>query len=179
MTRFDQMADLPPTQALGFMDENEESMDDGAFGAYAGGWWARFNDRGSRQSKGCTLSFADGVVEYWKWRTTSVLGFRGYGYPAPFGDPDLIRLQETAPTGPDRFESRQGSAGRGIQVAPGGEPACVGHWRPPHRLEMMRTAAPERLPDVPAGSAGQDSLAEGAVRSCCQLTAGARCADSR
>jgi prepilin-type N-terminal cleavage/methylation domain-containing protein/prepilin-type processing-associated H-X9-DG protein len=84
-----------PARMFVFMDENEYSVDDGAFtvavagGLHDGTWW---NLPGSRHNKGTTLSFADGHVEYWKWHGTAVLNFPGY-YQAADSSDDLARVQ--------------------------------------------------------------------------------------
>ena len=77
-----------------FVDENENSVDDGDFAIDPAGsgqnrWW---NLPGSRHSKGTTWSFADGHAEYWKWHGTAVLTFTGYYQPADNSD-DLARVQ--------------------------------------------------------------------------------------
>jgi prepilin-type processing-associated H-X9-DG protein len=71
-----------------FIDENESSVGDGCFGCYPVGsyptvniWW---NLAGSRHTKGCTFSFADGHTEYWKWHGKSVLVYVSGDQP---GDP--------------------------------------------------------------------------------------------
>ena len=66
-----------PAQKIVFVDENENSVGDGCFGLYPSGsaanqWW---NMAGSRHDKGCTFSFYDGHVEYYKWHGTAVLTY--------------------------------------------------------------------------------------------------------
>lgn len=80
-----------------FIDENENSIDNGQFSDYRPYVWAWANLPASRHTKGCTLSFADGHVEYWQWKGTSVLKFLGYPTFAPTGDPDIIRFENTIP----------------------------------------------------------------------------------
>jgi prepilin-type N-terminal cleavage/methylation domain-containing protein/prepilin-type processing-associated H-X9-DG protein len=99
ITRFSQILDPPPARFLVFVDENEDSIDEGSFGVFASGQWAWFNYPGSRHNLGCNLTFADGHAEYWKWRGTAVLKFKGYGFPAQSDDPDLARLQAVVPPG--------------------------------------------------------------------------------
>ncbi len=101
MTRFTQMIQPPPARALVYIDEHEQSIDDGSFGLYAQGWWAWFNLPAHRHSCGCNLTFGDGHAEYWKWRGSDVLTFRGYGFPTSPQDPDLPRLQELVPLTPE------------------------------------------------------------------------------
>ncbi len=54
-----------PAVALVFLDESQNSVDDGI---YAMTWTQWKNTPGTRHSRGCTFSFADGHVERWKWR---------------------------------------------------------------------------------------------------------------
>ncbi len=63
-----------PAEKIVFVDENENSVGDGCFGLYPSGsdvnmWW---NMAGSRHDKGCTFSFYDGHVEYYKWHGVAV-----------------------------------------------------------------------------------------------------------
>ncbi|EEF62517.1 type II secretion system protein [Pedosphaera parvula] len=83
-----------PAQMFVFVDENENSVDDGDFAIDPAGsgqnrWW---NLPGSRHNNGTTWSFADGHAEYWKWHGTAVLTFTGYYKPADNSD-DLARVQ--------------------------------------------------------------------------------------
>ena len=77
-----------------FVDENEISVDDGCFAIYPASsgmklWW---NLPGSRHSRGCTFSFADGHAEFWKWHGTAVLNYTGADQAADNSD-DLARVQ--------------------------------------------------------------------------------------
>jgi prepilin-type N-terminal cleavage/methylation domain-containing protein/prepilin-type processing-associated H-X9-DG protein len=87
--------DPAPSLALVFIDENEDSINNGGFGFSPAGVWRYEDWPASRHNNGCTLSFADGHVEIWKWRDPYVLKFKGYGYPTPITDRDLARLQTT------------------------------------------------------------------------------------
>lgn len=86
-----------------FFDEDSRSCDNGSFGIKPAGTWVWWNLPASRHDKGCTISFFDGHVEYWKWLGTSVLAIGapdpGVGHamnvPAPTDDPDLPRVQAT------------------------------------------------------------------------------------
>jgi prepilin-type N-terminal cleavage/methylation domain-containing protein/prepilin-type processing-associated H-X9-DG protein len=77
-----------------FVDENEISVDDGCFPIYPASsgvklWW---NLPGTRHSHGCTLTFADGHGEFWKWHGTAVSTYTGPDQPADNSD-DLPRAQ--------------------------------------------------------------------------------------
>ena len=61
-----------PSQASVFLDEDEYSIDNGAFGIAGVGTAAtpalfNWNTPGKRHGRGCVISFADGHAEYWKW----------------------------------------------------------------------------------------------------------------
>jgi prepilin-type processing-associated H-X9-DG protein len=60
-----QINEPSPAAALVFLDESQNSIDDGR---YAMTWTQWNNTPGTRHSQGCTFSFADGHVERWKWR---------------------------------------------------------------------------------------------------------------
>jgi prepilin-type N-terminal cleavage/methylation domain-containing protein/prepilin-type processing-associated H-X9-DG protein len=72
-TKFSQLGSNPsPVRAAVFLDENEQSIDDGIIilnnltvtpGDYT--WYELPADR---HNQGCNLSFADGHVEHWNWR---------------------------------------------------------------------------------------------------------------
>lgn len=84
-----------PIQASVFIDENEDSINNGGLGILPAGDWRWWDWPASRHNKGCTLSFADGHVEYWKWRDAYVLKFKGGYTPTPTTDRDLQRFQAT------------------------------------------------------------------------------------
>lgn len=98
-----QMQKPPPAQSLVFVDEDESSIDNGSFGIMPAGTWEWVNLPTSRHLRGGTFSFADGHVEFWKWKGTSVLKFKRYYQPTSVGDPDLTRLQQCVPKGTGQF----------------------------------------------------------------------------
>jgi prepilin-type N-terminal cleavage/methylation domain-containing protein/prepilin-type processing-associated H-X9-DG protein len=61
-----------PVAVLAFACENEDSINDGIFlvEPAPGGQWRDLP--ASRHSQGCTFSFADGHVEYWKWKSNDL-----------------------------------------------------------------------------------------------------------
>ncbi|MDB6026087.1 MAG: xcpT 2 [Verrucomicrobiales bacterium] len=94
-----------PSQASVFWEEDPRSIDNGMIGIRPAGTWIWWNLPGSAHNKACGGSFADGHTIIWKWKGTSVLAI-GVGQaaagvainvPAPVGDPDLTRVQETIP----------------------------------------------------------------------------------
>lgn len=99
-----QIANPGPSQASVFLDEHEDSIDNGACGIYPMlnlttptlGYW---NVPATRHSRGCNFSFADGHAESWKWKgpyifkPVSQLKFSN----TPADDRDALRLQRTVP----------------------------------------------------------------------------------
>jgi prepilin-type N-terminal cleavage/methylation domain-containing protein/prepilin-type processing-associated H-X9-DG protein len=84
-----------PSVASVLWGENEDSIDNGGFYIAPPGVWKWENWPASRHNKGGTVSFADGHVEYWRWRGPTVFSFSGYGFPATPNDPDLVRMHKT------------------------------------------------------------------------------------
>jgi len=80
-----------------FIEENQDSIDNGALSVSAPYAWEWDNLPASRHNLGDTISFADGHAEYWKWKGTSVFKFSFYGQPTPANDPDVIRLENALP----------------------------------------------------------------------------------
>jgi prepilin-type N-terminal cleavage/methylation domain-containing protein/prepilin-type processing-associated H-X9-DG protein len=78
-----------------FWDEEENSIDNGGIGILPAGDWQWWNWPASRHNLGCTVSFADGHVEYWKWKGPVVFKFTGYGAGTTPQDVDLSRMQTT------------------------------------------------------------------------------------
>jgi prepilin-type N-terminal cleavage/methylation domain-containing protein/prepilin-type processing-associated H-X9-DG protein len=92
------------SQASLFLDEHEDSIDNGAIGIQAMGSlttpYLRFwNVPGTRHNRGCNLSFGDGHAEYWKWQGPYIFkpALDIKFTDAPAGDRDAFRLQQTAP----------------------------------------------------------------------------------
>jgi prepilin-type N-terminal cleavage/methylation domain-containing protein/prepilin-type processing-associated H-X9-DG protein len=85
----------------GFVCENESSIEDGCYGVYPLGLpesstW--LNLPANRHSKGGVFSFADGHVEYWKWRPSAEMVYKGRPQAATAGElPDLQRVEATVP----------------------------------------------------------------------------------
>ena len=93
-----------PAKAFVFIDSHPKWTSGGSFTVTQPGspdqWhWSHFP--GARHQNGANLSFADGHVEYWRWKETKSLyweknGCFGCGDVSP-GDRDLSRLQECIP----------------------------------------------------------------------------------
>ena len=86
-----------PTQLFVFMDTHEDAIWDATFGVFELGdyWQDNWLDvPADRHSQGANISFADGHVEHWKWRTSKhgiAVGGRTYN-AADLAD--LRRLQQ-------------------------------------------------------------------------------------
>jgi prepilin-type N-terminal cleavage/methylation domain-containing protein len=82
---------------MGFACENEDSIEDGAFGQYPSPNSQWLNLPSSRHNQGSCFSFTDGHTEYWKWRA-GTLKFLGRPQNAGASDlPDLRRVQAALP----------------------------------------------------------------------------------
>jgi prepilin-type N-terminal cleavage/methylation domain-containing protein/prepilin-type processing-associated H-X9-DG protein len=92
-TKLSQIHDPSPTEAIVFVDESINTIDDGYFATLAVTTeWK--NSPTSRHGRGGTFSFADGHSERWGWKTLN----RENGLDAPtlfYGNTtaDLIRMQ--------------------------------------------------------------------------------------
>jgi prepilin-type N-terminal cleavage/methylation domain-containing protein/prepilin-type processing-associated H-X9-DG protein len=69
LTRFSQMISPPPTLVFLFIDEDEQSIEDGTFGTsrYPDNHW--INLPADRHNQGVNLSYADGRVVKLKWQS--------------------------------------------------------------------------------------------------------------
>lgn len=85
------------TRTLTFLDEDDGTIDDGHF-LYVPAINNWFNIPSWLHQNGVTLTFADGHVEYWRWRgarPTSTYFSRGGSLSDPVALQDLGRLQQT------------------------------------------------------------------------------------
>jgi prepilin-type N-terminal cleavage/methylation domain-containing protein/prepilin-type processing-associated H-X9-DG protein len=88
-----------PSTTLTFLEEDISTIDDGHFlySATINNW---LNVPAWRHNNGDTLAFADGHVEYWKWRSalpTTIYFTSGSALTDPLALQDISRLQQTAP----------------------------------------------------------------------------------
>ena len=98
-----------PSQVFGFIDEHQDSIDDGAMAVHDPQHWqdaSATRDLNSwmelpsdRHERGCNLSFIDGHVEHWRWRAPKV--FRDYEQP-PDSAADQADLQQLQACLPDK-----------------------------------------------------------------------------
>lgn len=102
--KYSQILKPGPAQSSVFLDEHEDSIDNGACGIYPLGTLAApnlgyWNVPATRHGKGCVLSFADGHAEYWRWKGPYIfkpaaqLKFT----TAAADDWDALRIQQTVP----------------------------------------------------------------------------------
>ena len=97
-----------PIQIFAFMDEHEQSIDNGMMvvdnplddPADQDYWWHLPADR---HSQGCSISFADGHVEHWRWKWPKMFKARHQPAASTSQDPqrndlkDLRRLEACVP----------------------------------------------------------------------------------
>jgi prepilin-type N-terminal cleavage/methylation domain-containing protein/prepilin-type processing-associated H-X9-DG protein len=79
--RYDNIQHPPPAQAMVFIDEHPDSIDDGYFAILVDdrSWQ---NYPASWHQNGVNLSFADGHAEHWRWLEDKTLKLRAYFTPA-------------------------------------------------------------------------------------------------
>lgn len=101
--RLSQVQDPPPTRALVFMDEHQNSIENGRFVISQPGDWHWLDFPAARHDNGCTVTFADGHAESWRWLEPNTLAIaRRSGYlqdlPAVSDrDRDLERVHQVVP----------------------------------------------------------------------------------
>jgi prepilin-type processing-associated H-X9-DG protein len=95
------LRDPPPVRAFAFVDEHEDSVDDGFFRVTMGSEWpdTAWSDLpASRHNRGVTFSFADGHAEVKRWtdaRTPIPVTRQVHSAWTPSkNNPDVVWLQE-------------------------------------------------------------------------------------
>ena len=87
-----------PVKIFTFIDEHEDSIDDGHFGFLPAPDNTWYNLPSSRHNQGCNIAFADGHAEHWRWRAAAPYKYVSVWQPAlPDQIPDLRRLQQMIP----------------------------------------------------------------------------------
>ncbi len=92
IVKYNQIHKPEPADKIVFVDENEDSIDNGGFGIYSTGTFGWFNLPASRHNRACTFSYADGHSSIMKWKGTSVLKFVSYGQAVPNNADDRFDL---------------------------------------------------------------------------------------
>lgn len=101
-----QMTSPSPVQTMVFIDESEDSINDAWFSVSAPvlGQFIYIDLPASRHGHAGVLSFADGHVEQWAWKSAWILTFRGGvpnaggATPSSLQDMDLLKLRQSVPT---------------------------------------------------------------------------------
>jgi prepilin-type N-terminal cleavage/methylation domain-containing protein/prepilin-type processing-associated H-X9-DG protein len=92
-----EIASPPPSQAFVFLDEHQNSIDDGHFGfAPEGDTW--MNLPAMWHNNGCNFSFADGRADALQWRDPRTLAIKVSNTVRTPNNPDLKRLQSIVAT---------------------------------------------------------------------------------
>ncbi|HET7624097.1 MAG TPA: prepilin-type N-terminal cleavage/methylation domain-containing protein, partial [Verrucomicrobiae bacterium] len=81
-----------PTEVFAFVDENENSIEDGHFGVYLAPDERWLNMPGTRHGQKTTFTFADGHVDRWKWLAPKTFRFSSQPNSGPQDLTDLRRL---------------------------------------------------------------------------------------
>jgi prepilin-type processing-associated H-X9-DG protein len=98
-TKYQQLISPSPIETFVFIDENEQSIGDGAFvlpapWAPQDKWLSQPSDRHDR---GGNLSFADSHVQSWHWKAPKHLTIKYQPAADPADQADLSRLEAAIP----------------------------------------------------------------------------------
>jgi prepilin-type N-terminal cleavage/methylation domain-containing protein/prepilin-type processing-associated H-X9-DG protein len=102
VSKYAQLFPLPPNRIFAFIDEHEQSIEDGAMAVrtdlygFTNEWWDLPADRHSR---GCNLSFTDGHVEPWRWKSPKKFREHPTAEANPSDHQDIYRLRACTPPG--------------------------------------------------------------------------------
>ncbi|HEU6449450.1 MAG TPA: prepilin-type N-terminal cleavage/methylation domain-containing protein [Verrucomicrobiae bacterium] len=100
--KFTEIRNPPPSNLFVFIDTHEQDIWDATFGIFPqDSYWSDFwlDLAADRHNRGANLSFADGHVEHWRWKSPKI--FNGVWWPAVSQDDldDLHRLQQCVKSG--------------------------------------------------------------------------------
>jgi prepilin-type N-terminal cleavage/methylation domain-containing protein/prepilin-type processing-associated H-X9-DG protein len=111
-TKLSQLNDPGPSSTFVFLDENEQSIFNGAFYLLNPAAWPLdtqgkdpnwYQLPSDRHSQGCSISFADGSVQHWRWSWPKRFQKPAQPVASPSSDPqqrdlqDLRKLQQCLP----------------------------------------------------------------------------------
>ena len=105
-TKLSQLAQISTSKVFGFIDEHEQSIDDGCMvvsnpADKAPDVWYKLPS--DRHAQGCNISFVDGHVEHWRWKWRKRFQLHGEDVERAARDPqgcdlqDLRKLQSCIP----------------------------------------------------------------------------------
>jgi prepilin-type N-terminal cleavage/methylation domain-containing protein/prepilin-type processing-associated H-X9-DG protein len=100
-TKYTQLISPSYAEVFVFIDENEQSIGDGAFVVDDGRYWLVnqwANQPSDRHNQGCNLSFADGHVDPWHWKAPKRFTTGGQIPSGEADHQDLYRLNATIPS---------------------------------------------------------------------------------
>jgi len=89
-----------PSHVFAFLDENENTIEDGVYLLFRDPDETWQNAPSDRHSQGLNLSFTDGHCEYWKWRYPKQMQGLAEGIASADDLLDLRRLQAALPNAP-------------------------------------------------------------------------------
>jgi len=89
-----------PAVVFAFLDENENTIEDGVYLLFRAPDETWQNAPSDRHSRGLNLSFTDGHGEYWKWRYPKQMQGLAEGVASDDDLQDLRRLQAALPNAP-------------------------------------------------------------------------------
>jgi prepilin-type N-terminal cleavage/methylation domain-containing protein/prepilin-type processing-associated H-X9-DG protein len=89
-----------PASTFAFLDENENTIEDGVYLLFRDPDETWQNAPSDRHSRGLNLSFADGHCEFWKWRYPKLMLYKAEAYVNNDDLQDLRRLQAALPNTP-------------------------------------------------------------------------------
>ncbi len=89
-----------PSQVFAFLDENENTIEDGVYLLFLNPAETWQNAPSDRHDQGMNLSFTDGHCEHWHWRCPKAMSGKRETYSSDDDLQDLRRLQAALLSGP-------------------------------------------------------------------------------
>jgi len=97
-SKYAQITDPSPAQMCVFIDEHEQSIDDGMFivdDPVQNSSQIWFDLPTDRHAQGCNLSFVDGHVEHWRWNVPKKFKAHNQPHDGVLDLQDLVRLEQS------------------------------------------------------------------------------------